>query len=186
MSIQVDFTFDDKTYRHYMNGFMTVLHCHHYLCLTTQMAEDFDDLGGTRILRETAEDTIRPILNSYYQKYQQVTVEDRLRTGAEYYSIMGMGKMKLKVNQNGGTVVLSHSHLDQGWIKKWGKYHKPINHFTRGYIAAMFGAAFETPPRNFQVTEVSSIVTGNETCQYNVERVGANISKEANHDSFTG
>ena len=29
--LKMKFTFDDKTYRHAMNGHESVLHCHHYM-----------------------------------------------------------------------------------------------------------------------------------------------------------
>lgn len=169
MPLNLEFTFDEETYRHYLNGIMTVLHCHHYLCLTTKMAEDFDDIGGTRILCETAEDTIIPFFHRYYNDNNVVKIEDKLLVGAEYYSVMGMGKMQIQASNDGGTVTLSHSHVDQGWVKKWGVHDKHINHFTRGFIAAIFTTAFDKPARSFNVTEVDSIVTGGENSIFNVK-----------------
>ncbi len=160
MALNVDFTFDDKTYRHYMNGFLSVLHCHHYLCLTTKMALDFDVIGGVRILMETAEDTIRPLFDDYISKNRVTSFKDRILMGMEYYAIMGLGRMKVSANEQGGKVQLLRSHVDQGWLKKWGKNDKHINYFTRGYVAAMFAAALDKPARSFTVTELESIVTG--------------------------
>ncbi len=99
MALNVDFTFDKETYRHYMNGFLSVLHCHHYLCLTTKMAEDFDDLGGITILRETAEETIKPLFDDYIRKNNLTELEDRLAVGVEYYSVMGLGKMRVSARR---------------------------------------------------------------------------------------
>ena len=53
MTLELKHTFDEKNYRHFLNGFNIVLHCHHYMSLTTKLAGDFDDIGGTRILAET-------------------------------------------------------------------------------------------------------------------------------------
>jgi hypothetical protein len=169
MALNLEFTFDEKTYRHYLNGIMTVLHCHHYLCLTSKMAEDFADLEGPRILRETAEDTISPFFQRYYQQNEITKIEEKLLVGAEYYSVMGMGKMQIQASTTGGAVRLSRSHVDQGWIKKWGKHDKHINHFTCGFIAAIFAAAFSKPARSFKVTETGSIVTGGEQSEFAVE-----------------
>jgi hypothetical protein len=170
MTLDVDFTFDEKNYRHYMNGFCTVLHCHHYLGLTTKLAEDFDDIGGTRILAESAEDTIRPVLDDYIKKHAISSPDDRLAVGLEFYPVMGMGKMEATLSGTGGRVVLHRSHVDAGWLKKWGPHNKPINHFTRGYIAAMFGAALNRPARSFRVKEIESIVMGSERSIFLVER----------------
>ncbi len=160
MDLKVDFTFDDKTYRHYMNGFMSVLHCHHYLCLTTKLAKDFDDLGGIQILKEVAEDTIRPLFDDYILKNNVASVEDRISVGVGYYALMGLGKMKVSTNEQGGKVELPRSHVDQGWLKKWGKSEEHVNYFTCGYIAAMFAAATNKPARSFSVIEIESIATG--------------------------
>jgi hypothetical protein len=162
MALKVDFTFDKKTYRHYMNGFLSVMHCHHYLCLTSKLAMDHDDLGGTIILMEVAEDTIRPLFDDYFQKNGVDSFKDRILIGIEYYSVMGLGKMKVSANETGGQVQLLRSHVDQGWLKKWGKNQEHVNFFTRGYIAAMFAAALDKPARSVEVIETESIVTGSE------------------------
>ncbi len=169
MDLNVKFTFDENTYRHYMNGFLTVLHCHHYLCLTTKMAEEFKELGGIKILCESAEDSIRPILDDYFAKNGVVSIEEKFNVGTQYYSVMGMGKMKIKANQTGGSVLLPRSHLDQGWIKKWGKNETPVNYFTCGFIAAIFSAAFGRPSRTYEVTETEGIVQGFPASQFMVK-----------------
>jgi hypothetical protein len=160
MSLQINHTFDDKSYRHYTNGFLTVMHCHHYMTLATQLAEDFADLGGQRILAESAEDSVRPMLDDYIQKNNIGDPTERLKVGREYYGAMGMGLMEATGEAAGGTVILKRSHIDQGWIMKWGQRQSPMNYWTRGYISAMFGAAFNKPPRSYEVTEPEGMVTG--------------------------
>lgn len=169
MDLKVDFTFDEKTYRHYMNGFMSVLHCHHYLCLTTKLAKDFSDLGGIKILIETTEDTIRPLFDDYITKNNISSFNDKIKVGVGYYSLMGLGKMNVSGNEKGGIVELIRSHVDQGWLKKWGKSDEHVNHFSCGYVAAMFSAATNKPARSFSVVEKNSIATGSETSILEVE-----------------
>jgi hypothetical protein len=170
MTFNVKHTFDEKNFRHYMNGFNVVLHCHHYMSLTTKLAMDFDDIGGTRILSESAEDSILPILTDYIKKNNVTNPDDRLRAGADFYKEMGMGKMTVSGNADGGQVILEGSHVDKGWITKWGKHNGPVNHFTRGYIAAIFAAGFDKPARSYAVTEKDSIVTGAGTGSFAVEK----------------
>jgi len=170
MTVDVDFSFDEKNFRHYMNGVCTVLHCHHYLGLTTRLAENFDDIGGTRILAESAEDSLRPLLDDYIKQHAIRTPEERLAVGVDFYPVMGMGKMTAAFSGNGGMVTLHRSHVDQGWMKKWGKHTRPVNHFTRGYIAAMYGAALGRPARSFRVRETESIVMGSDKSTFVVEK----------------
>jgi hypothetical protein len=160
MTLELKHTFDEKNYRHYLNGFNIVLHCHHYMSLTTKLAEDFDAIGGTKILAETAEDTMRPVFEEYVKSHSVGQGDARLKMAAEFYSVMGMGKMDASGTADTGTVTLSKSHVDQGWAKKWGNNSKPINHFTRGFIAAMYAVAFDKPARSYKVTETEAIVTG--------------------------
>jgi len=160
MAIQVDFTFDPGTYRHYMNGQASVLHCHHYMCLTAKLAEDLHDIGGTRILQETAEDSVRPLFDDYFQKHGVADPAERLRVGCEYYSVMGLGRVEMTGSSAGGEARLLRSHVDEGWLKKWGKHDKPVNHVTCGYLAALFAAAFDKPARTYAVMEVESVAVG--------------------------
>ncbi len=168
MALKVDFTFDKNTYRHYMNGHMSVLHCHHYMSLTSKLAMDYNDLGGQRILMDATEDSMRPLFDDYIAKNAVTDAAARLNVGAEYYPVMGMGLMQVNGDANGGTVVLTRSHVDAGWIKKWGKQDKPVNYFTCGYIAAMFAAAFNKPARSYEVVETASIVKGDEQSRFTV------------------
>lgn len=160
MALEIKHTFDENTFRHFINGHGFVLHCHHYMSLTTKLAEDFADLGAVRVLCEVAEDTIRPVLESYVKEKGIASPAERLQVGAEYFSFMGLGRMTVTGTATGGEVKLPHSHVDEGWVKKWGKHDKPINHFTRGFVAAMFAVAFDKPARSFTATETAAIVTG--------------------------
>jgi len=160
MSIQIEHSFDDKTYRHFVNGFLTVMHCHHYMSLATRLAEHFADIGAPRIMAESAEDSVRPMLDDYIAKHGITAPADRLAVGTDYYSAMGMGKLEATGTEAGGEVVMKHSHIDQGWIMKWGNRDTPMNYWTCGYIAAMFGAAFGKPARSYRVEETASLVTG--------------------------
>jgi hypothetical protein len=160
MALEIKHTFDEKTYRHSINGHEFVLHCHHYMTLTTKLAEDFADLGAVQVLREATEDAIRPVLDSYFAEHGVTSAEERLSVGAEYYAFMGLGLMEVSGTARAGEVRLKHCHVDEGWIKKWGNHNKPINHFTCGFVAALFAAAFSRPARSFNVTETASIVMG--------------------------
>jgi hypothetical protein len=160
MALTVNHTFDENTFRHSFNGHQFVLHCHHYMSLTTRLAESFAAIGGVKVLREATEDTIRPVLDSYFKEHGVGDPAQRLALGAEYYSFMGLGRMEVTGSEQGGEARLTNSHVDEGWTKKWGKHDSPVNHVTCGFLAAMFAAAFDRPARSFQVTETASIVMG--------------------------
>jgi len=160
MPIKVEHSFDDKTYRHYLNGALTVMHCHHYMALATKLSEQFADIGAPQIMAGAAEDSVRPMFDDYFLKNGVATVAEKMAVGTEYFSVMGMGKMQASGDEKGGEVVLTSSHMDKGWEIKWGKRDTAMNYWTQGYIAAVFAAAFGKPARSYAVEEVESLVTG--------------------------
>jgi hypothetical protein len=168
MTLQVEFSFDNKTYRHYMNGFEAVLHCHHYMTLLTRVAGDYNEFGGYRILAEAVEDSVRPIFDDYVQKHGLSTPEEKLTMAQGFYEVMGMGVMEFSGDADGGEVTLTRSHVDQGWISKFGQHDQPINYWTRGYLVAMAACAFDRPPRSYAAVEEASIVKGEPVSRFTV------------------
>lgn len=160
MPLKLDFTFDDKNYRHFLNGHAVVMHSHHYLALITKLAEDLGDIGGPQILADTVEDTMLAMFLDYFQQNGISSAEEKAQICIEYFSTFGLGKMTINPKGDGGEAELSRSHIDEGWLLKWGNHQKPINHLTRGYVAAAFAAIFDRPARSFSVTETAGMVTG--------------------------
>jgi len=72
------------------------------------------------------------------------------------------------LGDDSGKVVLHRAHVDEGWIKKWGKFDRPVNYIAAGYVAAMFAAVNEKAPRSYKVTEVESLVMGAPKSVFNV------------------
>jgi len=160
MPLNLEYSLNNETFRHSINGHPVVMHSHHYLTLITKLVEDMQDLNAPQILSDVVEETMRPIFDDYIQKNNLSSIQDKCNVGREYYSVFGLGKMIVSGNEKGGEVRLTSSHVDEGWIRKWGVNQKPINFFTCGYIAAMFGSAFNKPLKSFIVTEEASISAG--------------------------
>lgn len=164
----LDHQFERQHKRHYLNGTCVVLHCHHYSTLYTQLALD---AGETELLFHVAEDTFHRMLSEYLQQHKLVSLSDKIDIACQYYAAIGLGKMAIiSLGNDSGEVVLEKSHVDQGWIKKWGTYDKPVNYITAGYIAALFSAVLDSPVRTFQVYEVESMVMGAEKSRFKIVR----------------
>jgi len=159
--LALDHYFDRKQTRHYLNQELTVLHCHHYMSLYSQLADDIDFIDGKKLMADVTEETFYYTLSNYYEDNNIHDMKDKIMIAEEYYAALGMGKMTvLHVGEDSGTVELTHSHVDEGWIKKWGKRDKPVNFFTWGYVAALFSLLTNRSMGRFKVTEVESIVSG--------------------------
>ncbi len=162
MKLQLDKSFDTEKCRHYVNNRLTVLHCHHYATLFTQLAIDAKDIvEGTKILYETSETVFFEVLKGYFEKNNITDKTERLGLAQEMLSAVGLGKIEPdSFDESGGLVEMPVSHIDEGWLKKWGKHDSPVNYIGAGYIAAMYSAAFDKPVRTYKVEEQESMVTG--------------------------
>lgn len=169
--LQLEHEFDSTRCRHYLNGSMAVLHCHHFTTLYSQLADDAEIVDGKTLLAEAAEETFLPVLSEYYEKHGIKDTAARVAIAEKYYAAVGLGLMRVvDAGDGNGTVELSRSHVDEGWIKKWGKRDAPVNFITQGFIAGLFGAILNQPAGTFVVTEEQSIVSGAEKSVFQVAR----------------
>ena len=155
--------FDPATCRHYLNEYCTVIHCHHYITLYTQLANDAVDFEGERLLKETAEDVFYQILKEYFVQHRIDELAVKVQLAEEYWQTVGMGMIHFsEVGKYTVVAKMPYSHFDQGWLTKWGKRDTPINSITVGFVAAM-AALFDNRERySYAVTELTSITCGDE------------------------
>ncbi|MFH2034986.1 MAG: hypothetical protein ABIJ45_01175 [Candidatus Zixiibacteriota bacterium] len=160
--------FDNKKMRHYSDGKVSVLHCHHYATLFTQLACDADNFNGPKLLCEASYETFYSVLNNYYKKHKVTDLCDRISLAEQYFSFAGLGEIKFEFSDNSGTAILAHSHVDEGWIKKWGQANKSVNYIGEGFIKAAWSAIVgKGNPSKFKVKETESIVTGAPKSKFN-------------------
>lgn len=157
-------TFDKERCRHIAGKHTLVLHCHHFASLTTQLANDCSLLDAKKLLADCAEDTFYSVLSEYYEKNNVSGIKERVEIAERYFSESGLGKIEVKcAGSCAGEVELRHSHVDEGWVKKWGLATEPVNHIGCGYVTAVFSAVFDKPKRSYLATERKSIALGAKT-----------------------
>ena len=123
-------------------------------------------------LKESARVAIREVLDNYFTENSQInTIHSKVEIGCQYYALLGLGTMKIDVlGEDSGKVEVPSSHTDSGWIKKWGKYDKPVNYITAGFIEALFESVLDTPAQVFLAVETQSIVMGADISKFKVSR----------------
>lgn len=168
VKFKVEKNFDFKAKKFYLNNEPTVLHCHHYTTLLTQLANDAVKFNGPQIMFSTAEETFYPILAKYFKENNVVSYEDRARIVEQYYAYIGLGLMKINLKEHSAELI--HSHLDEAWLKKWSVTDKPVNYITQGFLAAAFSAITDNNFEIFNVQEIQSIACGNETSKFIIEK----------------
>ena len=77
----------------------------------------------------SVEDSMRAVFEDYIQKNGLTSAQDKCNVGREYYSGFGLGKMVITGDEHGGEVRLVRSHVDEGWVKKWGVHGNPDQPF---------------------------------------------------------
>jgi len=159
--------FDLNRKRYFLNGEPDVFHCHHYTTLLTQLAEDAKAFYGPEILFSAAEEAFYIALEKYFQSHHITSEQDRKEISEQYFSYIGLGLIEIDIH---GKVEIKHSHLDEGWIKKWGLWDKPVNYISQGFIAAAFSAITGNKPGTFKIQEIRSIVCGAQTSKFTVEK----------------
>ncbi|MET1254733.1 hypothetical protein [Aliikangiella maris] len=174
MSVQfeVDAKFDENDKRQYINNQATVFHCHHYISLFTQLADDAKLFSGEKHLYDTAEETFYQVLNEYMKSHPNVSNQaDKVSIAEQYFSFVGLGQLTLTVDSDaGGKAEMPFSHVDEGWKKKWGEFDKSINFIGQGFIAAAFAMINGQPVGSYHVTEVESQVCGADKSTFTIEK----------------
>ena len=164
---EVDHRFDPVKNRHFLNGVCSVLHCHHYATLYTQLALDATDFEGVRHLSETSEDSFYDVLDQYFSQKGIATVEDKVEIAQQYWKAVGMGLIRFTgIGRYEILAEMDYSHIDEGWLKKWGSNDKPVNYITVGFVAAVAALLNEKPPRSFTARETQSLVCGDEKSKF--------------------
>jgi hypothetical protein len=167
----IDHQFDRRTCRHTINGFDAVLHCHHYATLYCQLADDAEQFQGRDLLRRSAELAFRDVLSSYFAAHHVTEIGERLALAEEYWKRSGWGTLTFDhVGELSAAAHMDHSHVDEGWVKKWGRREKPVNFIGQGYLAAALAAVYDLPAGAYRVFETSSIVSGAEASRFSLVR----------------
>ena len=126
IEFEIDHKFDPVKNRHYLNGDCTVLHCHHYATLYTQLALDAVDFEGVRHLTETSEDVFYDVLNRYYAEKEITDIAEKVEIAQQYWQASGMGLIRFTgVGKYEVVAEMEYSHIDEGWLKKWGGSDRP-------------------------------------------------------------
>lgn len=155
--------FDPDVCRQYLNDCCSVLHSHHYAALLSQLADDAEDFDGIYHLQRAAEDTFHEVLAQHFDQHEVGTLEDRIAIAEQYWETVGMGQIRFKcVEKYAVSAEMEFSHVDQGWLEKWGKRDKQVNFITQGFVAAAASLFAGRPPGSFTVREIRSLVTGDE------------------------
>lgn len=171
LDLVVDQKFDPRACRHSFNGSTYVLHCHHYATLYCRLADDAELFDGKALLRKGTEAAFVPEMRKFFEAQGVCSVEGRVKLVEEYWRFMGMGLVEFEsVGAMAATAVMKRSHVDEGWLKKWGEREEPVNFIGQGFLTAAMAAIYNLPEGSYAVKEQASIVSGAEASVFTIVR----------------
>jgi hypothetical protein len=130
-------------------------------------------LGGSMHLRDSMEEATYLILKKHYITENVASQAEKVAAAESYFGLMGLGQLQLSLQSEGGSARMRHSHLDEGWIKKWGHSSTPVNFIGQGYLAGAFCVIMGHPIGFCDVEETASIVKGAPESTFSLKRKGA-------------
>lgn len=163
--------FDFTKMRHYTNDECSVFHCHHYSSLFTQLADDSKMFKGDKQLFDASEEVFYRVLRKYFKDNSISPAEDRKSIAEQYLCFIGLGKVEIKIKGDGGSAEMVHSHVDEGWIKKWSKRDQPVNYIGQGFLAAAFASITDKDVGSYSVEETQSIVSGATSSKFVIKKI---------------
>ncbi len=168
MQLQLQREFKEGQKRHYLNGILTVIHCHHYSSLMTQLADDARGWNAPELLKDAFAEATYETLDKYFKEHNIQDIQSKVAVAEEYFRIFGLGKLQLNIEKKFAELVFSH--IDEGWQSKWGSSEYPVNFVGQGFIAAAFALITGSALSSVKVQEIQSIVCGAATSQFNISQ----------------
>lgn len=173
--LQFNQRFDNTTKLMYVNNIPSVMHCHHYTTNFIDLALQFEEMGAVEKMINAAEDSFFLLFKKYFITEKIESKEDKKQICEEMYAALGLGAMKIKhFSEKEGSAELHHSHIDEGWLKKFGKIDRPINFITLGFLKAVFNTIFSKTIRAYKVIEEESLVLGAEKSRFSIQLIEVN------------
>jgi hypothetical protein len=156
-----DQSFDPNRKLQYINSDPSVMHCHHYSAIFTKLALELQDSGGARYLTEAMEEASYIALRKVFITEGVQSAAERRAFVEQYYRLTGLGDFSIReCTANGGSITLRRSHIDEGWVKKYGQSPVPVNFVTAGFLAGAFAAIHDEHLRHYQAEETASMASG--------------------------
>lgn len=174
MELEFEQRFDIDNMLQYVNNEPSVMHCHHYTTLFIDLAFKTQKLKGKELLTESMEEAFFLVLKKYYITHFITSIEDKIKIAEQYYSSVGMGQIVISAYQeSGGEAILTRSHVEEGWLKKFGKSVEFVDLITPGYLSGLFSLAYNKQLRFYSIRQTSSIAKGESSTRF-VIKAGSN------------
>jgi hypothetical protein len=163
--------FDPVRCVHRANGRPVVHFSHHLAIIAVRAVDESLPASGGEIARRAAERAFLPILGEALARSDADPEARPLEICEAVWARCGMGNLRIvRHGPGGGTAEMSRSQADEGWLRAHGPRARPVNHLTRGFLAAAWAALAGAGEGTYEVRETESLVAGAERSVFVVER----------------
>ncbi|WP_127471388.1 hypothetical protein [Thiomicrorhabdus aquaedulcis] len=137
------YTFDEQHNALDIGGEAMVFHCHHYINYLQRSILDAHYIDSEPFLIGSAADAV------YHQLTQLCAGLDENQSkqmAQDVYKAFGYGLIDLStLNAEGIELITYKSFFSKTWLMKFGKAIKPVDYYTRGYLAAVYAVIYQVP-----------------------------------------
>ena len=154
------YPFDEKHNALNVEGEAMIFHCHHYINYLQRSILDADYIDSEPFLIGSAADAVYNQLKSLCQGHNEA---DAKSLAEQMYKAFGYGLINLsEMNEEGLEMKTFKSFFSKTWPLKFGAASKPIDYYTRGYLAAAYAVIYQCPLSQVHVEQTTCMACGDE------------------------
>ena len=160
------YPFDEKHNALNVEGEAMIFHCHHYINYLQRSILDADYIESEPFLIGSAAHAVYNQLSRLCVHHNEM---DAKALAEQMYKTFGYGLIDLTDMTNQGLEMKTYkSFFSKTWPLKFGKASKPIDYYTRGYLAAAFSVIYNVPLKDIHVKQTQCMACGDDYNQFSI------------------
>lgn len=167
------YPYDAKHHALEIAGEAMIFHCHHYINYLQRSILDADYIDSPRFMIGAAADSVYLQLQN---TCQGLSLDEGKAMAESIYPTFGYGLIDLSaLTSEGGVLTTYKSFFSKTWQLKFGAANRPVDYYTRGYLAAAYATLYQIPLNEVVVTQSRCMACGDEFNQFEIARGEGNF-----------
>jgi len=153
-----DYKYDEENCYIEVGGESMMYHCHHYLTNLQKTIYDAEYIDGFMLMASCAADA------AYYQLSnlcEGLSIEESKQVAQNSYKVFGNGLVDLSaMNEDGIELTTTKSILSKTWQMQFGESKKPVDPYTTGFLAAVYGVIYKKNLKDLHIVQTTEMASG--------------------------
>lgn len=168
------YKFDEQHNALDIGGEAMIFHCHHYINYLQRSILDAEYINSEPFLIGSAADAVYHQLSTLCAG---LSVAEAKQLAQEVYKVFGYGLIDLSaMSADGVTLTTYKSFFSKTWVMKFGQAAKPVDYYTRGYLAAAYAVIYKVPLSEVVAEQLSCMACGDEVNTHQILRGQGNFA----------